>query len=84
MFEVPFHDLRAGTHQIGIASSESVIADSYKDGKLRIVAGIAKRPPHFIIAQPEIKSLDTEEKNKVLEKMKKERGKKNRPSNDDQ
>ena len=52
-----FHDLRAGTHQIGIASIESVIADSYKDGKLRIVAGIAKRPPHFIIAQPEIKTL---------------------------
>ena len=52
-----FHDLRAGTHQIGIASIESVIADSYKGGKLRIVAGIAKRLPHFIIAQPEIKTL---------------------------
>lgn len=52
-----FHDLRAGTHQVGIASIESVIAESYKDGKLRIVAGIAKRPPHFIIAQPEIKTL---------------------------
>src|SRR5215468_11826809 len=33
-----FHDLRAGTHQIGIASIESVIAESYKDGKLKIVA----------------------------------------------
>lgn len=32
----------------------------------------------------EIKPLDTEEKTKVLEKMKKERGKKNRPSNDEQ
>ena len=52
-----FHDLRAGTHQIGIASIESVIAKSYKGGKLKIVAGIAKRPPHFIIAQPEIKTL---------------------------
>jgi NitT/TauT family transport system substrate-binding protein len=52
-----FDDLRAGTHQIGIASIESVIAESYKGGKLRIVAGIAKRPPHFIIAQPEIKTL---------------------------
>ena len=52
-----FHDLRAGTHQIGIASIESVIAESYQGGKLRIVAGIAKRPPHFIIAQPEIKTL---------------------------
>ena len=52
-----FHDLRAGSHQIGIASIESVIAESYQGGKLRIVAGIAKRPPHFIIAQPEIKTL---------------------------
>jgi NitT/TauT family transport system substrate-binding protein len=52
-----FHDLRAGTHQIGIASIESVIAETYHDGKLKIVAGLAKRPPHFIIAQPEIKSL---------------------------
>jgi NitT/TauT family transport system substrate-binding protein len=52
-----FHDLHAGTHQIGIASIESVIAEAYKGGSLRIVAGIAKRPPHFIIAQPEIKTL---------------------------
>ena len=52
-----FHDLRAGSHQIGIASIESVIADSYKGGSIKIVAGIAKRPPHFIIAQPEIKTL---------------------------
>ena len=52
-----FHDLRAGTHQIAIASIESVIAESYKGGTLRIVAGIAKRPPHFIIGQPEIKTL---------------------------
>ncbi len=50
-----YADLRAGTHQIGISSIESVVADSYKGGKLKIVAGIAKRPPHFIIAQPEIK-----------------------------
>jgi hypothetical protein len=27
-----FHDLRAGTHQIAIASIESVIAESYKGG----------------------------------------------------
>src|SRR6266511_1853068 len=52
-----FHDLRAGSHQIGIASIESVIAEAYKGGSVRIVAGNAKRPPHFIIAQPEIKSL---------------------------
>jgi ABC-type nitrate/sulfonate/bicarbonate transport system substrate-binding protein len=52
-----FRDLHAGTHQIGIASIETVIAESYKGGTLRLVAGSAKRPPHFIIAQPEIKTL---------------------------
>jgi len=52
-----FEDLRAGTHQIGIASIESVIISAYNGGKLRIVAGDAQRPPHFIIAQPEIKTL---------------------------
>src|ERR1044071_1285952 len=50
-------DLRASSHQIGITSIENVIAESYKGSPLRIVAGIAKRPPHFIIAQPEIKTL---------------------------
>src|SRR5579872_1290193 len=49
-----FADLRAGSQQIAIASTESVIADAYKGGTVRIVAGNAQRPPHFIIAQPEI------------------------------
>jgi ABC-type nitrate/sulfonate/bicarbonate transport system substrate-binding protein len=52
-----FEDLRAGTQQIAIASTESVIADAYKGGKLKIIAGNSQRPPHFIIAQPEIKTL---------------------------
>jgi ABC-type nitrate/sulfonate/bicarbonate transport system substrate-binding protein len=52
-----FADLRAGSHQIGIASIESAVASAYQGGTLRIVAGIAKRPPHFIIAQAEIKTL---------------------------
>jgi ABC-type nitrate/sulfonate/bicarbonate transport system substrate-binding protein len=51
-----FVDLRKGEQQIAVASIESVIADAYKGGKVRIVAGSAKRPPHFIIAQPEITS----------------------------
>jgi NitT/TauT family transport system substrate-binding protein len=50
-------DIDAGTHQIGITSIENVIAQAYKGGKFRIVAGSAQRPPHFIIAQPEIKSF---------------------------
>ncbi|MEA2995459.1 MAG: hypothetical protein QOG74_1008 [Alphaproteobacteria bacterium] len=50
-------DLRAGTKQIGITSIENVIAQSHKGSALKIVAGSAQRPPHYIIAQPEIKSL---------------------------
>ena len=50
-------DLRAGTRQIGILSIENLIGEAYKGGKLRLVAATAQRPPHFIIAQPEIKSL---------------------------
>ncbi len=52
-----FVDLRKNQQQIAVASIESVIAEAYKGGKVRIVAGGAKRPPHFIIAQPEIKTL---------------------------
>jgi ABC-type nitrate/sulfonate/bicarbonate transport system substrate-binding protein len=52
-----FVDLRKGEQQIAVASIESVIAEAYKGGPVRIVAGSAKRPPHFIIAQPEIKTL---------------------------
>ena len=52
-----FLDLEAGKVQIGMSSIENVIQDSYKGGRLRLVAGLAQRPPHFIIAQPEIKTL---------------------------
>ena len=52
-----FTDLQAGTIQIGISSIETVIEDGYKGGSLRLVAGTAQRPPHFIIAQPEIKTF---------------------------
>jgi ABC-type nitrate/sulfonate/bicarbonate transport system substrate-binding protein len=50
-------DLRSGKKQIGITSIEDLIAQAYKGGPLRLVAATAQRPPHFIIAQPEIKSL---------------------------
>jgi NitT/TauT family transport system substrate-binding protein len=50
-------DIDAGTHQIGITSIENVIAQAYKGGRFRIIAGSAQRPPHFIIAQPEIKTF---------------------------
>ena len=50
-------DLRAGAKQIGITSIENLIAEAYKGSPLRVVAGTAQRPPHYIIAQAEIKSL---------------------------
>lgn len=50
-------DLRTGVNQIGISSIESVILDAYNSGPMRLIAGSAQRPPHFIVAQPEIKSL---------------------------
>ncbi|HLH87901.1 MAG TPA: ABC transporter substrate-binding protein [Xanthobacteraceae bacterium] len=50
-------DLRAGTKQIGITSIENLIVQAYAGGPLRAVAGTAQRPPHYIIAQPAIKSL---------------------------
>jgi len=50
-------DLRAGAKQIGITSIENLIGEAYRGGKLRLAAATAQRPPHFIIAQPEIKSL---------------------------
>jgi NitT/TauT family transport system substrate-binding protein len=52
-----FADLRSGAQQIAVASTESVIADAYKGGTVKLIAGNAQRPPHFIIAQPEIKTL---------------------------
>ncbi len=50
-------DLRAGAKQIGITSIENLVGEAYRGGPLKLVAGTAQRPPHFIIAQPEIKSL---------------------------
>jgi ABC-type nitrate/sulfonate/bicarbonate transport system substrate-binding protein len=52
-----FEDLHTGAQQIAVASTESVIAAAYKGGSVKIVAGNSQRPPHFIIAQLEIKTL---------------------------
>jgi NitT/TauT family transport system substrate-binding protein len=52
-----FLDLRANAQQIAVASTESVIAEAYKGGSVKIIAGNSQRPPHFIIVQPEIKTL---------------------------
>ena len=49
--------MHAGQAQIAIASIEALVADAFKGGKYRIVASVAQKPPHFIIAQPGIKTV---------------------------
>jgi NitT/TauT family transport system substrate-binding protein len=52
-----FADLKRGSEQIAVASIESTIAGAYAGERVRIVAGCAQRPPHIIIARPDIHSL---------------------------
>jgi NitT/TauT family transport system substrate-binding protein len=49
--------MRSGEAQIAIASVEALVADAFKGGKFRIVASVAQKPPHFIIARPHIKTV---------------------------
>jgi NitT/TauT family transport system substrate-binding protein len=49
--------MRSGGAQIAIASVEALVADAFKGGKFRIVASVAQKPPHFIIARPHIKTV---------------------------
>jgi NitT/TauT family transport system substrate-binding protein len=49
--------LHSGAIQISVSTPESVIVDAYKGGTLRVIAGNAKKLPHFIIAKPEIRTL---------------------------
>ena len=49
--------MHAGAAQIAIASVEALVADAFKGGKFRIVASVAQKPPHFIIAQPRFKTV---------------------------
>jgi ABC-type nitrate/sulfonate/bicarbonate transport system substrate-binding protein len=49
--------MRSGEAQIAIASVEALVADAFKGGKFRIVASVAQKPPHFIIAQPRFKTV---------------------------
>ncbi|MBX9842791.1 MAG: ABC transporter substrate-binding protein [Xanthobacteraceae bacterium] len=50
--------MRAGEAQIAIASVEALVADAFKGGQFRIVASVAQKPPHFIIARPHIKTVN--------------------------
>ena len=49
--------MHSGRANIAIASVEALVIDAFKGGKFRIVASVAQKPPHFIIAQPKFKSV---------------------------
>jgi len=54
--------MHSGEAQIAIASIEALVADAFKGGKssggkFRIVASVAQKPPHFIIARPHIRTV---------------------------
>ena len=50
-------ELRSGVAQIAISSIESLVRDAFKGGRFRIVASVAQKPPHYIIAKPAIKTV---------------------------
>jgi ABC-type nitrate/sulfonate/bicarbonate transport system substrate-binding protein len=49
--------LHTGEMQFVLRSPEAAITDAYRGGSLRVIAGGVSRLPHFIIAQPRIKTL---------------------------
>src|SRR5712691_3969362 len=49
--------LRTGEMQFVLRSPEAAIMDAYRGGTLRVIAGGVSRLPHFVIAQPRIKTL---------------------------
>ncbi len=50
--------LRSGEMQFVLRSPEQAMVDGYRGGTLRIIAGGVSRLPHFIIAQPRIKTVE--------------------------
>lgn len=50
--------LKNGAVQIAISTPEGVIVDAYQNGPIRIIAGNARRLPHFVIARPDYKTPD--------------------------
>lgn len=49
--------LRDGDIEIGVGSPEHVIHDVEQGGSLRMIGGNVNSPTHYLIAQPEIRSL---------------------------
>lgn len=49
--------IQSGVAQVAISSSEALLIDAEKGGRFRMVASVAQKPPHFIVAKPSIKTL---------------------------
>ena len=49
--------LKSGASQFSIVGPDASIIDAYQNGSLRIVAGIVRKPPLFLIAKPGIKTF---------------------------
>jgi NitT/TauT family transport system substrate-binding protein len=49
--------LRAGEARIVVRTTEAAMIDAYHGGNLRVIAGGTSKLPHFLIAQPRIKTL---------------------------
>jgi NitT/TauT family transport system substrate-binding protein len=50
--------LRQNEMQFVLRSPEAAMMDAYRGGSLRVIAGGVSKLPHFIIAQPKIKTLE--------------------------
>jgi ABC-type nitrate/sulfonate/bicarbonate transport system substrate-binding protein len=50
-------EVRSGAAQIAISSPEALIVSAYQSGSFRMLASVAQKPPHYIVAKPAIKSL---------------------------
>ena len=50
--------LRTNEMQLVLRSPEASMMDAYRGGSLRVIAGGVSKLPHFIIAQPRIKTLE--------------------------
>ena len=50
-------EVRSGAAQIAISSPEALIVSAYQGGGFRMLASVAQKPPHYIVAKPAIKTL---------------------------
>ena len=49
--------LLSGTTQFSLVGPDAVLIDATKGGPLRILAGVVRKPPLYLIAKPSIKTF---------------------------